>query len=191
MQRVGILGGSFDPVHKGHLRIAKSFLKSGLIEKLLVIPAPAPPHKDDIRVGFKHRYEMLKLAFQDWSGVEVSDLEEKLPAPSYSIQTIEYLQLEHPNTLFYLCLGEDSLIHFHTWFRYKDIVERVTLLVAERPHFDSSIIDKELLEKTIFVDHKPINLSSTEIRKSTDNQNGTKSIPESVLEYMHIHKLYV
>ena len=191
MRRIGILGGSFDPVHNGHLRIAKSFLDSHLIEKLLIIPAPSPPHKNDLRASFCHRIEMLKLAFQDWDGVEVSDLEEKLSAPSYSIQTIEYLQREHPNTLFYLCLGEDSLIHFHTWFRYKDIVERVTLLVAERPHFDSSIIDKELLEKTIFVDHKPINLSSTEIRKSKDDQNGTKSIPESVQEYMHTYKLYV
>lgn len=191
MKRVGILGGSFDPVHNGHLRIAKSFLKSGLIEKLLVIPAPSPPHKNDLRASFWHRLEMLNLAFQDWDDVEVSDLEERLPAPSYSIQTIQYLQRENPDTLFYLCLGEDSLTHFHTWYRYKEIIEQITLLVAERPQFDSSDIEKELLEKTIFVDHKPLDLSSTEIRELTEDQIESNRIPESVQKYIHTHNLYV
>lgn len=190
-KRIGILGGSFDPVHNGHLQIAKSFLNSGLIEKLLVIPAPSPPHKNDLRASFQHRFKMLQLAFQNWDNVEVSDLEEKLPAPSYSIQTIQYLQQEYPETLFYLCLGEDSLIHFHKWSRYREIIERITLLVAERPRFDSSIIEKELLEKTIFVDHEPVKLSSTEIRESTDDQNESSRLPESVQEYILIHNLYV
>lgn len=190
-QRIGILGGSFDPVHNGHLRIAKSFLDSGLIEKLLVIPAPSPPHKHDLRVSFQHRFTMLQLAFQNWDRVEVSDLEKKLPAPSYSIQTIQNLQHEYPESIFYLCLGEDSLIHFHTWHRYRDIIGRVTLLVAERPRFESSLIEKELLEKTIFVDHIPVDLSSTEIRESSDNPKESNRIPGSVQEYIQSHNLYV
>lgn len=191
MRRIGILGGSFDPVHNGHLRIAKSFLNSGLVEKLLVLPAPSPPHKNNLRASFQHRIEMLKLAFQDWTDVEVSDMEERLPVPSYSIQTIQYLQKENPENLYYLCLGEDSLIYFHTWHRYREIVKHVTLLVAERPRFDSSVIEKELLESTIFVDHEPVDLSSTEIRESTEYRNGSNRIPESVQEYIDSHNLYV
>ncbi len=191
MQRIGILGGSFDPVHIGHLRIAKSFLKSGLIEKLLVLPAPSPPHKDDLRVGFKHRFEMLKLAFKDWADVEVSELEMSLPVPSYSIQTIQYLQQKNPETLYYLCLGEDSLIHFHTWYRYRKIIEQITLLVAERPRFDSSVIEKELLERTIFVDHEPFDLSSTEIRETTDDPFESNRLPDLVQQYILNHNLYV
>tara|TARA_R100001143_G_C3356867_1_gene132965 strand:- start:89 stop:664 length:576 start_codon:yes stop_codon:yes gene_type:complete len=190
MQRVGILGGSFDPVHNAHLRIAKSFLKSGLIEKLLVIPAPSPPHKSDLQTSFQHRFEMLKIAFQDWKNVEVSDLEERLPIPSYSIQTIQHLQEKNPETRFYLCLGEDSLSHFHKWYKYKEIIKQITIMVAERPGFDSSTVEKEILEKTIFVDHDPFGISSTEIRESMNDQNGTDKIPVPVLEYIRTYHLY-
>ena len=190
MQRIGILGGSFDPVHFGHLRIAESFLRSGLIEKLLVIPAPTPPHKAEIRTDFTHRIEMLKLAFQDWDGVEISDLEMKLPAPSYTVQTIQYLQQENPENIYFLCLGEDSLIHFHTWHRYKEIIEKVPLLVAERPGFDSSLVDQQLLENAVFVDHTPYDVSSSEIRETKESRNELKSILKSVKEYIETHNLY-
>jgi len=191
MQRIGILGGAFDPVHNGHLRIAKSFLTSGLIEKLLVIPAPSPPHKMELRANFSHRFNMLKLAFHNWENVEISDLETKLPTPSYTIQTIQFLQQEYPDDIYYLCLGEDNLIHFNKWHKYREIMDRITLLVAERPGFDSSMIDKTLLEKTIFVDHKPYDLSSTEIRKSSVEVIERNKVPESIQEYINTHNLYV
>ncbi len=190
MQRIGILGGAFDPVHYGHIRIAESFLRSGLIEKLLVIPTPSPPHKAKIRTDFTHRIEMLKLAFQDWDGVEISDLEEKLPEPSYSVQTIQHLQQDNPENIYFLCLGEDSLIHFHSWHRYEEIIEKVPLLIAERPGFDSSKVDRELLESSIFVDHTPYNVSSSEIRETKKSRNELKSIPKSVKEYIETHNLY-
>lgn len=190
MQRTGILGGSFDPVHNGHLRIAESFLNSGLIEKLLVIPAPTPPHKTALQVEFTHRMEMLKLAFQHQNSVEISDLEAHLPAPSYSIQTIQYLQDRNPENVYYLCLGEDSLIHFHSWHRYREIIQKVTLLIAERPGFDSSAVDQELLENSIFVDHDPYELSSTEIRETKIGNIELSRIPKPVLKYINDHNLY-
>lgn len=189
-QRIGILGGSFDPVHNGHLRIAESFLKSGLIETLLVIPSPNPPHKTTLHVDFNNRLEMLRLAFLNWDSVEISELEAHLPAPAYSIQTIEYLQQKNPDNIYYLCLGEDSLTYFHTWHRYREIIQKVTLLIAERPGFESSSVDQELLENSIFVDHEPYELSSTEIRKAKIDSNELNWIPEPVWKYIEDHNLY-
>lgn len=188
-KRVGILGGSFDPVHRGHVRIAGSFLKSGLIDELLVLLAPDPPHKkNQKKTDFSDRFEMLKLAFEKMENITVSDLEKKLPGPSYTIQTIEYLQKVNFNTLFYLCLGQDSLQNFHKWHRYKDILNKVDLLVAERPGFGDSGVDPEILEHVIFVEHKPYAASSTSIRLS--DGKGKELLPDSVAAYIEKNNLY-
>lgn len=188
--RVGIFGGAFNPVHKGHVRAANSFLKSGLIDELLVLPTPTPPHKSsDGLVGFKHRVEMLKRAFSGFKDVTVSDLESQFPEPSYTLQTINYLYEEYPKTRFYLCLGEDSIVHFENWYMYKEILKKIVLLVAERPGFDSSKIPDEILERAIFVNHEPVDLSSSEFRDS-ESGSGLTSLPEPVRAYIEKHNLY-
>ncbi|MDR9366407.1 MAG: nicotinate (nicotinamide) nucleotide adenylyltransferase [Balneolaceae bacterium] len=188
-KRVGIFGGSFDPVHKGHFKITRSFLNSGLIRELLILLTPSPPHKQATdQTDFSHRYEMLKLAFQTEDQVRVSDLEKDLPQPSYTLQTIEYLQNRYPDSIFYLCLGEDSLRDFHKWHKYKKILERVTLLVARRPEVDTSSVDPEILEKVIFIDHEPVSVSSTEIRQA--NGHEMDDLPPTVADYIKKHNLY-
>lgn len=188
-KRVGIFGGSFDPVHKGHIKIARSFLNSGLIRELLILLTPSPPHKQAMdQTDFFHRFEMLKLVFQSEEKVRVSDLEKDLPQPSYSLQTIKHLQNRYPDSIFYLCLGEDSLRDFHKWHKYKKILERVTLLVARRPDVDTSPVDPEVLEKVIFIDHEPVPVSSTEIRNRSEKERN--ELPPSVAEYIEKHHLY-
>lgn len=188
-RRVGILGGSFDPVHCGHVRIANSFLESGLIDELLVILSPYPPHKQNQeQADFSRRLEMLKLAFADIKGVRISDVEQKLKKPSYTLQTIEYLQKQNPDNLYYLCIGEDSLQHFDEWYKYQKILEKVHLLVAERPGFNKSEADPEILEKTIFVEHQPYLASSTTIRKRDGELK--EDLPEAVAAYIDQHHLY-
>lgn len=187
--RVGIFGGSFDPVHNGHIQIARSFLNSGLIHKLLVLLTPSSPHKEEIeQTEYSHRFAMLKLAFVDVEGAEVSDLEMNLPSPSYTLQTIKHLQKKNPDCIYYLCLGEDSLLNFHKWYRYKEILGRVSLIVARRPGVDSSGVHPSILEKVIFIDHEPVAVSSTAIRQST----GTKKddLPQPVADYIKKHSLY-
>jgi nicotinate-nucleotide adenylyltransferase len=187
--RVGIFGGSFDPVHSGHVQTVQSFLNSGLLDRVLILLTPNPPHKQNHRpAGYRHRFEMLKLAFEHTENTEISEIEKVLPAPSYTLQTIEYLQKKNPDTLFYLCLGEDSLCQFHQWFNYKQILEKVNLIVAERPGFDSSSIEPQILEHVIFVDHKPIAVSSTDFRKYPGRHD--EILPEKVAEYIRAHNLY-
>lgn len=188
-KRVGIFGGSFDPVHCGHVRIANSFLKSGLIGELLVLLSPYPPHKQDQnQTEFSHRLAMLRLAFEDMENVTISDLEHKLPKPSYTLQTIDHLQSSNPDTLFYLCLGQDSLKDFHKWHKYNEILEKVELLVAERPDVDHSEVDTRILEHTIFVDHKLYQVSSTKIRHSSGEKEA--DLPNSVAHYIKENNLY-
>ena len=188
-KRVGIFGGSFDPVHNGHIQIARSFLKSGLIRQLLVLPTPSPPHKQGLdQADYTHRFEMLKLAFRSIDHIQVSNLEQTLPHPSYTLQTIEHLQREYPGSIFYLCLGEDSLRDFHKWYQYKKILDKVNLLVAKRPEINTTEVAPEILEKTIFIKHEPVSVSSTEIRQT--NGHEANDLPPSVADYIKKHNLY-
>ncbi len=189
--RIGLFGGAFDPVHIGHQRVAESFLKSNLIDELHVLPTAQSPHKENKRsTSFYHRSQMLKLAFSDYEHVVVNEIENNLPKPSYTLQTIEYLQEEYPENLYYLCIGEDNLASFHKWYKYKSILQKVTLIVAGRPGTDGSSQQTEILERSIFIEHEEIEISSTDIRNQTNPGDMDKDVPESVIDYIQRHSLY-
>ncbi len=167
-------------------------MRSGVIDKLLVLPAPVPPHKKEVeKAGFEDRLNMLRIAFQDFENVEVSDLELQLPEPSYTIRTIIHLQKTYPDVNWFLCMGEDSLVDFHKWYQYKEILKRIPLLAAERPGFDGQTIDPEILERTIFADHNPIDVSSTGIRETARIKGVANEVPAEVGEYIRENKLYL
>ena len=188
-KRVGIFGGSFDPVHVGHIEAAHSFLESGLIDQLIVLLTPEPPHKTDReKTDYTHRLKMLEIAFKNNQNVIISDIEQSLPKPSYTLQTVEHLHKNNSDTLYFLCLGGDSITSFHTWHRYAEILDLCTLLAVERPGFDKESADKDVLEKTIFVEHKPLDVSSTYIRESKSNQSDR--LTDSVAEYINQNNLY-
>ena len=187
-KRVGVFGGSFDPVHQGHTHIVNEFLASGLIDELLILLTPDPPHKEkSAQAYYDHRLKMLELAFADFQNVVISDLEKSLPVPSYTLQTIQYLKRENPGYTYFLCMGEDSIASFHTWYRYEDLLNQVTLVVANRPGITSKQISKEILEKTIFLNNSEVNISSTEIRLSEIEDT---VVPQQVAQYIRKHKLY-
>lgn len=188
--RIGLYGGSFDPVHIGHQRVAESFLKSKLLDELHLVPTAYPPHKEESSTSFYHRSQMLKIAFSDYEHVVVNEVENSLPKPSYTLQTIEYLQEKHPENLYYLCIGEDNLSTFHTWHKYKSILQKVRLIVAGRPGLDSSVQQSEIIERSIFIDHQEIDVSSTDIRNHLKSGERDENVPESVIDYIHNHQLY-
>lgn len=189
---IGILGGSFDPVHKGHLTIAESFLGSNIIDELWVLLTPDPPHKTgQAQVGFQTRLKMLQAAFTDMDHVTISDLEHRLPKPSYTIQTLRYLKEEYPHYTFYLCIGGDSLQNFKQWKEWKQILNYCDLLVAERPSSYVKNIDPELKEHIHWVDHVPVQVSSTMVRNAIATEKDISGlVPLSVKQIIETENLY-
>jgi nicotinate-nucleotide adenylyltransferase len=186
--RIGIFGGTFDPVHNGHLRAAHSFLESGLIDEIWVLLTPDPPHKTDrSQADYSHRLEMLKLAFSRLDKVHINTVEKELSSPSYSLKTIQHLKKTYPDHTFFLCLGEDSIRHFHIWYKYREILKLCSIIAVERPGFDSSNVEKSILERTIFAEHVPMKVSSTQIRSE---DNIAPHVPKPVADYIKKHKLY-
>lgn len=191
--RIGIFGGTFDPVHHGHLKIAESFLASNLLDELLVLPTPVPPHKKRIsQTPFIHRFVMLRLAFRDFPDVTVSDLENQLETPSYTLRTIQYLQQTYERNRYFLCMGEDSLASFHKWWKYQQIIKQVPLIVAARPGAEGINQSTEILDRAILIDHEEMELSSTTIRQKASEGVAISSdyVPEAVAEYISKHELY-
>lgn len=186
---VGLLGGMFNPVHQGHTAIAHSFLESGRIDQLWVVPSFSPPHKSVTNLAaFHHRVAMLELAYEGMSKVRILQTEYHLPQPGYTYQTLCYLQKEYPKTIFYWCIGSDNLIGFSSWYRYEDILQNWQLIVAERPDFISTGVSERVLNRALFVPHSPLSVSSTQVR---ENLNGEEAhLHPNVLRYIREKQLY-
>lgn len=203
MQKViGIFGGSFDPPHLGHLSLAKSFLACGKIDELWLIPALESPHKiGEVSTSFHHRSSMCKLAFSSIPNLYVKDLESKLPKPSFTVNTLQFLQQKYAETKWVLCLGADSLHSLNTWFKWQEIVDNYSLLVAERKGISRQKVDKQILDKSTFVvNHQAVDYASSSIKLhlniyKADYTISTKELsrigldPE-VYNYIIMHHLY-
>lgn len=190
--RIGLFGGTFDPVHKGHLSIAQSFIESEFIDEIWVLLTPYPPHKTGAdHTNYDLRLKMLEAAFEDIQHVSIKTVEQKLPKPSYSLRTIQHLKQQFPDKTFYFCMGEDSLRQFHTWKKYQDILEECELLVAQRPGETHQHVDQEILQHSHFVDHEPLDLASSEIRDRVKGGHSiSEKVPEKVLKIIEKERLY-
>lgn len=187
------MGGTFDPVHRGHVSIAMSFIDSPYIDELWIVLTPQPPHKPEANItGYRHRLNMLKLVFSDWENVRISEVERKLPEPSYTLQTLRHLHNTYRDRTFYLCIGSDSLVEFKTWHRWKEILEYCDLLVAGRPGEEPGELNNALRKKSHYISHEPVDISSTQIRNrlSEGKLVDEQVVPAGVLKYIAEHKLY-
>ncbi len=170
-----------------------SFLASGLVDDLWIILTPSPPHKHIAELApFSDRWNMLELAFSGMDTVHLSDIEQRLPSPHYTIRTLTFFKNSYPDRTFYLCIGGDTLQTLSTWFEYEKIAHKSELLVAERPGIPTDIPD-ELSEFTVhYCDHRPLRVSSTEIRRKLTD--GTAPAPgelrPEVLKYVRDNALY-
>lgn len=136
-ERIGILGGTFDPVHYGHLRAAEEALETLHLDRILFIPAASPPHKSPKAIqDFGHRWEMLRLAVGDHPRFELSDLEERMPGKSYTVMTLRALhglmERDAECRLFFL-VGMDAFLELNTWWRYRELFELSSLVALRRP----------------------------------------------------------
>ncbi len=127
-----MFGGTFDPVHEGHVRLAGYVLRKKLVQEILFLPAAQPPHKETAMAPFVHRVAMLKIALTAGSDMSVSTLESRRCGPSYTVDSLQALQREYPGTRLAFLMGADSLMELHQWFRYSEILHLADLIVVSR-----------------------------------------------------------
>lgn len=201
MEKIGIFGGTFDPIHNLHLQIAKNTKDLLDLDRVIMVPTGNPPHKNNAKVSsFQHRYAMVQLAIKDMAGFFVSDIENKVGLKkSYTSDTLDALKGSYPNDQLYFIVGSDSLFDIETWKNPKNIFDKAVLVVFYRPNVSSLDQLKDqmrYLEKKYGGNIKLIevagqNMSSTEIRNDLrDGQLSNKIIPNLVEEYIKEHKLY-
>lgn len=195
MRRLGIIGGTFDPVHVGHLVMASYAIDALNLDKVWFMPAQTPPHKHHEITAVEHRAEMCRLAANLDSRFGFSDLDMRGDEPSYTSELLSTVRSRLPNTEIVFLVGADSLANFATWHDPERILSFATIGVAERP---GATIDEEVrhsvpgLVDRIMEFHSPlIELSSTEIRKRRQTRKSiTYLVPEVVEDYIVEKGLY-
>ena len=204
MKKVGIFGGTFNPVHAGHVKAALGFIEAAGLDRLLVIPDKIPPHK--IIVGEDHpeiRFHMTKLAFDEVNAegkITVSDMEIRREGKSFSYYTMKELTEAGVGELYLYC-GTDMLLTFDKWFRFEDILSMCTLAYAGR-EAQSESLRAEVEEKIGFLRETygarilvipldPIETSSSEVRDMiAKGEDASHLLPSVVYEYIKENKLY-
>lgn len=187
--KIGILGGTFDPVHNGHLALARAAFEQFQLDKVLFVPALNPPHKME-RHDFApaaDRYRMVELALKNEPHFELSDLEFKRAGTSYTVDTLREFEKQYPKAKPYLILGADSLEKFSTWKEPEEIKKRAHLVVANRPDFT---VKKS--EGVTLLSMQDVPVSSTEIRSrlAKGERLGNAFLPSAVEDYILKRQLY-
>ncbi len=161
-KRTGIYGGSFNPIHVGHVCLAKALAESGLVDEMWLLVSPQNPFKADANLlDDQKRLHLARLATRDVQGVEVCDREFTLPRPSYMYHTLQALSQEHPDRDFVLVIGADNWERFPQWYRSRDILSAFSLIIYPRPGFDLQDVPQDVT----VADTPLLDISSTEIRR--------------------------
>ena len=201
--RLGIFGGTFDPVHFGHLALAEECLAAANLDELWLVPAASPPHKGGKKLSrFDQRKEMLELAIAGNEKFKVEPMEADRPGPSFTIDTLEEIHKRKPNDELFLIIGGDSALEFSTWKDPAKIASLATIIVRIRPGFSMpteqefiSQLGKELgvVPKVIFVAGPPyLDVSSSLLKERVSNNKSVRYLlPRAVEVYIQQKKLYL
>lgn len=190
--KIGIFGGSFDPIHTGHAIIAQHVITSGIVDQLWLMVSPVNPLKaDKVRqVSDADRLRMVEMVSRPMEGVETSAFEFSMPKPSYTIDTLNALQEKFPDDEFYLITGGDNWQIFNKWRNSEEILAKYHLLIYPRLGYEVNI-PAELQDRVKLIDAPVIELSSTEIRERLANGESVRYyVPDEVLGYIERHHLY-
>ena len=200
-QRIGILGGTFNPIHNAHLKMALDFSETLHFDKVLIIPTRIPPHKRAADMAStEDRLEMCRLAARSSPVFQVSDLEIRRPGPSYTSDTLEFLSGENPEARFYFLTGADMFLTIQDWRRPEKIFELATICAAPREKSDIFILQNhanrlKLQYGSLFqyeiLDIPLMPVSSTEIRRRTRSGEPIDPfVPKQVADYIRERRLY-
>lgn len=186
--RIGILGGTFDPIHQGHLLLARAAQKQYQLDKIIFIPALIPPHKTRRRgmTPAPYRYRMVELALKDVPDFEISNIEFDRPEISYTVETLRALRGKNPQDDFFLIMGADAAAEISTWKEPEEIRKMAKILAANRPGYDFSA------QEVSPVKMQETALSSSEIREKLAEGSalGKNFLPADVETYIRKMNLY-
>jgi nicotinate-nucleotide adenylyltransferase len=191
----GILGGTFDPVHHGHLNLALQVATSSNLDGVLLVPSLRHPFKDVCRASFGHRMEMLMCATSGEDRFVVSGIEMDEDLPGYTIDSIRAIRERYPYAIWSFIIGEDNLEELERWRDPEAIFAEVRVLVGQRPpHQWSDHISRFSADRIEMVAIDMLDVSSTEIRRLL-NEGGPEEelaemMPRSVVQYIKKHGLY-
>ncbi len=219
--QIGLFGGTFNPVHLGHLKVAQEVKQRFGLDLIQIIPSAIPPHKNkEGMADAADRLEMARLAFKEEDGFIISDVELRRKGPSYTVDTVRHFKsLQPANTILYLIMGVDAFLEIDTWMSFKELFQLLPLIIISRfskgsvvnPTKDDidSVINMNICDKYTFsksrqcYHHKtnfpihilnisPINISSTNIRECIKNHVSIDSmVPTCVKEYIENKGLYL
>ena len=190
--KIGIFGGSFDPIHTGHAIIAQHIIGSGVVDRLWLMVSPLNPLKvgKERQVSDTDRLRMVEMISRTMEGVETSAFEFTMPRPSYTVDTLNALQEKFPDDEFYLVIGADNWTVFDRWRNSGEILAKYHVLIYPRLGNEVNI-PKELKERVTLVDAPIIELSSTEIRERlAEGKSVRYYVPDMVLEFIERNNLY-
>jgi len=211
--RIGLLGGTFNPIHNGHLHIAEEVRKSCRLDQVWFIPAWQPPHKEIAAdVSFAERLAMVEAALAEYPEFFACDLEGQRGGTSFSVETLIQLRRQYPHHEFFFIMGLDSFREISLWHRYQELFELAHIVVTARPGFVGTL--QELLPvaiadrfcydsqskklrfdrgfSVILVDHTSYDVSSTQIRQWVAQQRSIEGVvPPAVSSYIANHQLYL
>jgi nicotinate-nucleotide adenylyltransferase len=214
-KRLGLFGGTFNPIHYGHLRSAEEVVEALGLQRLWFIPAAMPPHKTTPEITpYKVRSEMTRLAVGDHPVMAVSDIEGRRPGRSYSIETLRQVRQEvGPSWELYFILGLDAILEISSWKDYSELFSLCHFVVLDRPGYDRSRLGEVLLRevhpefqplegeagfrhpsgyKVIFLETTLLQISATGIRRLVRQGRSIRYLlPETVRGYIISNKLYL
>jgi nicotinate-nucleotide adenylyltransferase len=213
LNRIGVLGGTFDPLHVGHLRAAEVVRDALSLDEVLFVPANEPPHKPGTRLTeTRHRLQMVERALEGEHWFRVSRVEVEREGPSYTIDTLAELGGRFPDSRFFFVTGTDAFVEIRTWRRWRELLSGYSFVVHERPGFPideaRAVVPGELEARVVdsegepepdsggagifFVQRPMLQVSSTEIRRSVRAGRSIRFlVPDAVEAYIRENRLYL
>jgi nicotinate-nucleotide adenylyltransferase len=198
--KVGLFGGSFDPIHAGHLRPVQEARRTLGLERVIYLPTAQPPHKPKRELAPAYaRYAMVELALLVEEGLYASPHELTPGQPAYTVDTLEEFSTAMPEADLHLLLGSDSFLEFHRWWRFRDIARLAHLVVLARPgweletsDFAPELGDLAASGRVLLLHQEPVDVSSTQLRQllSRGEAPPPGTMPELVVDYARKYQLY-
>ncbi len=197
-KQVALLGGTFNPIHIGHIVAGQCVLDTETFDEVWVMPTGNPPHKETVPHYNDHRLAMCKLAVEGIEGFSVSDLELNREGKIYTVETFRLLNERHKGCKFWLIIGTDSLMNLRKWYDPERLLQTVNFIVVDRGGYDPKVVEALIKDYDegyegdfIRIKMPQIELSSSDIRHRIEaHQSVRYRIPDNVLSYIKRHQLY-